>query len=198
MQIPRVFYGVYRDVKRETSKVVTQLRKGRDWDEAVSASGFLDTDEIRVNREAVSGFIVLDGPDPMVGGEPHFHIWTLWWQIMEREETLYTDLMSTVFEKSLTTPWGTLGLVAYKNHFWLYPKARHRPFIRAVRTYWETLDAVGARYTNGRRIGQSLWSLHTDIKYALANLGVPTETLSAPLPPGGFAEIADLTERYLH
>ena len=63
MELPALFYGLYRDVKRRTSKIVTQIRKGADWISLVEAEGFLDTGTI-------PGLIVLDGPSSLLGGEP--------------------------------------------------------------------------------------------------------------------------------
>ena len=188
MEMPALFYGLYRDVKRRTSKIVTHVRKGADWMTLVEAEGFLDT-------AVTPGFIVLEGPSSLLGGEPHFQMWLLWWQFLDTHPALGDE---DVFERSLTRPWSTLGLVSNPNKGWLYERRRYRPFLRAVRQYWDTFEAEGARYSNGSEVGSFLWSLSNNVKYVLANLGIPGETLRSPLPPGGLPELIERTERHLH
>jgi hypothetical protein len=75
---------------------------------------------------------------------------------------------------------------------------RVRPFLRAVRQYWDLWNSVGPRYSSGLQTPEPLWSLPTSIKYVLANLGIPGDDLDPPLPPGGLAALIDRTERHLH
>ena len=202
MELPALFYGLYRDVKRRTSRIVTTIPKGADWMALVEAEGFLDTN-------ATPGFVVFDGPSSLLGGEPHFQQWLLWAQIKNKwahewsRQSKDADkwgvaVQEVVFQQSLTRPWSTLGLVAGGNTSWLIPKHRYRPFLRAVRQYWDLFDSVGARYSFGLQTATPLWAFTNSIKYVLANLGIPGDTLRAPLPPGGLAELIDRTERHLH
>ena len=189
MMLPAMFYGLYRDVKKETSKVVTQMRRGKDWIALVEAGGMLDP-------ETTPGMIVLDGPSPIIGGSPHFQAWLLWSQLERREETISSDLCQQVFEQSLTRPWATLGLVAIGNSFWFIERKRLRPFLRAIRQYWELFAAVGCRYTDGSSWPVELWSLPNGVSHVLAKLGIPNEKLDH-LPPGGIDELIDETELHL-
>ncbi len=189
MELPALFYGLYRDVKRRTSKIVTQVRKGADWMALVEAGGFLDT-------TTTPGFIVLAGPSPLLGGNPHFQAWLLWFQLLDA--ALSAELVEDVFVRSLTQPWSTMGLMGNPNDLWIYERRRYRPFLRAVRQYWDAFEAEGARYSNGSDVGSCLWSLSNNVKYVLANLGIPGETLRSPLPPGGLPKLIDRTERHLH
>ena len=191
MELPALFYGLYRDVKRRTSKIVTQVRKGADWMELVEAEGFLDT-------ATTHGLIVLEGPSPMIGGGAHFQAWLLWWQLIDAQPRLSEEIRDQVFDCSLTHPWSILGLVSAHNKGWVRETRRYRPFLRAVRQYWDCLDAEGERWSTGSPYGSRLWSLPNSIMYVLANLGIPGDTLRAPLPPGGLAELIDRTERHLH
>ena len=188
MELPALFYGLYRDVKRRTSKIVAQVREGADWMALVEAGGFLDT-------AVTPGLIVLEGPSPLLGGEPHFQMWLLWWQLLNTHSALGDE---DVFERSLTQPWSVLGLVSHPNDMWVYEKRRYRPFLRAVRRYWDLFDAEGARYSNGSECGARLWSLPNTIMYVLANLGLSNEEMDPPWPPGGLPEIIDRTEQHLH
>jgi hypothetical protein len=193
MKLPAHFYGLYREVKRRNAKIITQLCKGADWMELIEAGGFL-------NVELTPGFVVMNGPSSLLGGEPHFQMWHLWFQIWEQsfsfegKPRVSEALAEEVFERSLTRPWSTLGLVAHRGQDWLYEKHRYRPFLHAVRQYWELFDSIGARYSNGSRQGSRLWSSPNAIKYVLANLGIPTDVLRSPLPPGGLFELVDRAE----
>lgn len=191
MELPALFYGRYRDVKRRTAKIVTQVRKGNDWMALVEAEGFLDTD-------TTPGFLVMDGPSNLLGGEAHFQVWLLWTQIYFAEPRVNDEIREEVFQRSLTRPWSTLGLVAYRGQDWLFQKYRYRPFLRAVRKYWDLFAAVGQRYTGGSRAPDDLWSLPNSIHYVLANLGMSNAEMDPPWPPGGLAELIDRTERHLH
>ena len=63
------------------------------------------------------------------------------------------------------------------------------PFARAAVKFWPLLTAEGARYTKGLA-PKDLWTLHTNISFALARLGIPQEKFEAPLPPGGLITLA--------
>ena len=52
------------------------------------------------------------------------------------------------------------------------------------RMHRHELDSIGERYYVAVQ-GQRLWSLPTGLHYVLANMGVPTEVLRAPLPADG-------------
>ena len=201
MKLPALFYGLYRDVKPRTSRIVTQIRKGADWMALVEAEGFLDV-------ATTPGFILLEGPSPNRGAEPHFQQWLLWtqysdkraseWVIGREDVHEYDDEEETIFQQSLTKPWSTLGLVAGGNKNWLFPEHRYRPFLRAVRQYWDLFDSVGARYSNGLQTPEPLWGWMSSIKYVLANLGMSNEEMDPPWPAGGLPELIDRTERHLH
>lgn len=201
MELPALFYGLYRDVKRRTSRIINRIRKGDDWIALVESEGFLDTAKM-------PGFIVLEGPSPLLGGQPHFQEWLLWTQynnkrtqewVLGREELHERDdEEDAIFQQSLTRPWSTLGLVAGGNTGWLYPKHRYRPFLRAVRRYWHLFESAGPRYSGGLQTPKPLWALPNSIKYVLANLGMSNAEMDPPWPPGGLPEIIDRTERHLH
>jgi hypothetical protein len=201
MQLPALFYGLYRDVKPRTARIVNRISKGADWMALVEAEGFLDT-------ATTPGVIVLDGPSPLLGGQPHFQAWLLWAQYRDNRAREWMsgraelhdrdDEEEAMFQKSLTKPWSTLGLVGGRNKDWLFRENRHRPYLRAVRQYWDVFDSVGARYSTGQQNPVQLWAQPNTIKYVLANRGIPGDELDPPLPPGGLAELIDRTERHLH
>jgi hypothetical protein len=191
MELPALFYGLYRDVKPRTTRIINRIRKGADWMALVEAGGFLDV-------ATTPGMILLDGPSPLVGGQAHFQAWLLWSQMLDKWNEWGEEVDEAIFQKSLTRPWSALGLVGNQNSPWFIPKHRYRPFLRTVRQYWDLWDSVGARYSAGLPTPERLWALPNTIKYVLANLGIPGDELDPPLPPGGLAELIDRTERHLH
>ena len=78
--------------------------------------------------------------------------------------------------------------LAHESQSWAFPQERHEPFVHAAVAAWKDLDSVGPRYYAGAQ-GERLWSVPNNLHYVLANMGVPTEVLRAPLPPGGPAAL---------
>jgi len=187
MKIPSLLFGRFSSVRSRCRKVLRAVAAGATWNDAISVDGMADT-------QLVPGLLVLHGPSPLLGGEPHYHCYLPW--SLLGDEKLRSSLPAIsedhVFDASLEIDWGTLGLLGQRNVMWIVPPARHRPFLEAVLRHWPTLYGEGVRYTAGSTAGQDLWSVHTNLKYVLANHGVALETLSAPLPPGGLAEVLTL------
>jgi len=187
MQLPAMFHGRYRDVKRDVDHIVRRIVRGDDWTTLIEKEGFVDV-------EGSSGLILLDGPNPIFGSEAHFQAWLLWSRVENKAASLRSELMQRVFEQSLARPWATLGLMAHGNTFWLSPRERFRPFLQAVRQYWAEYAVAGARYSNGIDHGMELWSVPNTLGYVLANLRVPREVYDSLLPQGRIAELIDRTE----
>ena len=192
MKLPALCYGLYRDVKKRTSKMVTQMLKGNDWIALVEAEGFLDT-------ETTPGLIVMEGPSPLLGGEPHFQAWLLLRAFRDRalDRNVPEEVLEAVFQQALTRPWSTLGLVGHPNHCWFYPRRRFRPFLAAVREYWDIFESAGQRYTYGIQEPLELWKAPNSIQYVLGNLGLDNDEVMN-LPPGGVDELITRTEQHLH
>jgi hypothetical protein len=66
----------------------------------------------------------------------------------------------------------------------LIPASRHRPLLHAALEAWPELDAIGERYAVGG-MPRRLWSVPNNLHFVLANLGVPSGLLNAPLTPEG-------------
>ncbi len=181
MLLPAIQYGPWSAVKKRMRTVVSQLKRGHDLGEVMTRDGMLDT-------SAHPGMLVLSGI--MTGPVPNFHCfmpWKLAWPPLFDMRTTPTSpvpMEDEIFEASLRTPWGILGLLAFESQLWLRPTTRHEPFLHAVLEAWSELDAVGARYYAAVQ-GERLWSVPNNLHYVLANMGVPTEILNAPLPAEG-------------
>jgi hypothetical protein len=181
MLMPAIQYGPWSAVKKRMRTVVSQLKRGKDLGEVMTRDGMLDT-------SAHPGMLVLSGI--VTGPALNFHCflpWMLAWDALFDLRTTPTSpapIEDAIFETSLRTPWGILGLLASESQSWLTPTMRHEPFLHAVLGAWSELDAVGARYCFSFR-GVRLWSVPNNLHYVLANMGVPTEILNAPLPAEG-------------
>jgi len=181
MLLPAVQYGPWSIVKKRMRTVVSQLKRGNDLGEAMAREGMLDP-------AAHPGLLVLSGIT--TGPVPNFHCflpWKMAWPPLFDLRTTPTSpvrLEDAIFEASLQTSWGILGLLASESRSWLIPATRHEPFLSAVLGAWSELDAVGARYC-ASFYGEPLWSVPNNLHYVLANMGVPTEILNAPLPVDG-------------
>lgn len=69
--IPSFLYGKFADVKRETGKVIRALKKGKAFPEIISENYTM------IELGSVPGKIVLEGPNPLYGGQKHFHMFIL-------------------------------------------------------------------------------------------------------------------------
>ena len=173
MLLPAIQYGPWPEVKRRMSKVVTQLKRGAGLIELMTQDGMLDTEETRGKLVMVRSIL---------GPASNFHCFAPWRQAREslREKP---PIIEGIFDASLKTPWGVLGLMSADNSPWIWPRERHQPFLTATLTFWDELDAVGPRYSWGQP-NERLWRVARGLHYVLANMGVPDNVLDAP-PPGG-------------
>lgn len=210
MQVPTFFYGYHKSVKSDCKKLVKQLLRGDDWGDLMSSQVMIDTKES-------SGLIVLRGPDPLIDSYgPQFHwyvlldeIYTASAQDVRSRPKLYKqpvtiEMKDLIFNDCLQRDWGTLGLISYENvGFFLYSETpggrqkryeRYKAFLIACSKYWNTFISEGSRYSDGSSKGEDLWSLHTTLKYVLANMGVSVEVLNSPLPAGGLEEVLALVQ----
>lgn len=184
MLLPAAQYGDWKAVKKRMRDVVARIKRGERIVDVMSQGGMLDTKD-------TPGMLVLAGERPDTAQNFHCFVpWSplhiAWFDI--RVPPPDPALDSQVFNDSLTVPWGILGLMAHDNQFWLLSADRREPFLQAVLRVWDDLNAVGARYY-GAIQGQDLWSVPNNLHFVLANKGVPTELLRAPLPPGGPREL---------
>jgi hypothetical protein len=180
VQLPAIQYGDWKTVKRRMQRVVTQLKRGADLVEVMTADGMLDT-------ETTPGLLVMHGIRQ--GSDLNFHCFAPWKLAFDsfaaaENPDVFATVEDAIFDVSLRTPWGVLGLLCPENQFWLIPASRHRPLLHAALEVWPELNAVGARYYWAVQ-GERLWSLPNNLHYVLAKLGVPTDVLRAPLPPVG-------------
>jgi hypothetical protein len=184
LQIPALYHGPYDEVDARCRTLVARVGAGVPWLDAIGAP--VDT------REA-AGLLVLNGPSPLIGGSAHFQCYLPHFRVRDAlgDGRLSGAVEAAVFAASLESPWGVLGLLAPPNVMWLHARERHRSFVRASLRCWDALTAEGARYSLGMPAGGSLDAAQHNLRYVLANLGVPAAALRGSLSPSRLAELVD-------
>lgn len=180
MLIPAALYGTYATAQREVRTVLARVRQGATWHDALAEAGTLDT-------AGLPGLVLLNGPNPLLGNDDHIHAFLPLTQLSRAisRGRLPAQSEEEVFQESLTTPDGVLGLLAPANQMWVYPAERHEPFLDAVRRFWPDLEREGARYSVGMATGAMLWDVQTNLKFVLARRGIDISVLNGPQPVGG-------------
>jgi hypothetical protein len=183
MQIPAIIYGKFAEAKQLCSAAVRGYLKGKSWQEAFGEASFVDS-------ESNAALFVMNGPSPLLGGEPHFHLFLPMALLLEQANKGKVDpaKLEEAVAASLSSPWGTLGVLAPKNQLLVYPPHRHRAILKAALAWWPQLGA-DARYSVGSREGKQLWQTVTNLQYLLGQIGAPIEVIREPLPQGSLQAI---------
>lgn len=180
MLLPALTYGHHDDVAARVGRMLTRLRTGEEWADLLLADGTLDP-------AATPGLLLLDKQEQALAPPQAFHCYLPLALLTEAVDSgsLPAEWEEPVFARSLTSAGALLGLLARANRMWVYPPARHEPFLQAALRHWAELSAEGARYTAGSVHGSDLWSTPNNLRYVLAHHGVPADDLGRPLPAAG-------------
>jgi len=107
--IPSVFYGKYADVKKNTGRLVTKMRKGFTIEDSLA--------ELGVEMLIPGQFeIILDGPSPLNGARAAYHMFTLPRLLLERAGGSQDSLLAhrlkqpEYFLELNNTFWGHLSM----------------------------------------------------------------------------------------
>ncbi len=174
MKIPEFMYGTYREVKKNSNRILRELKKGASWEEAVDYLTMLEVNDMEGN-------LIMNGPHPGEKDEEHFHMYAFLSLLREHESL--ENRQEDIFYKHLETPWGTLSLMAGRlgviQCYFLPPK-RHIPFLKSVSKFWEIFIDEEKKFT--RDGDTSIWSYSSNLKFVLARRNIPHDILRAPLP----------------
>jgi len=188
MKIPSFLYGPYSKVKSVCRRKAKDLRRGASFTD-LPADQWLDT-------ATTPGAIVVDGPARSFSRQTEqFCCFALAVAISEEWESVpWVEERDTIWaayhEAAMLEPWLFLGLLGQRSVSFLDQRPEWlAPFARAAVKFWPLLAAEGVRYTMIVE-PKDLWSLPTNIGFALARLGVSVEKVRAPLPPGGLITLA--------
>ena len=186
MLVPRFVHGLTRDVKKESLRRIRLFQKGATWAEAMA-------DEL-VDVATLPGLIVLAGPYPNLGFEPHTHLYyPFHWAILtivrwsdstsEAGRMRFRQTESAIFFDAVSTPWGMLGML--DSTTWTTQAAHQWPYLQTLERCWDELVAVGDRYGGGVGVTSPLSHFGGAPYYALCALDLSREDLHA-LKPQGF------------
>ena len=188
MKIPSFLYGPYSKVKSVCRRKAKDLRRGASFAD-LPAEQWLET-------TTTPGAIVVDGPSRSLARQTeYFCCFALAVAISEEWESVpWLEERDTIWEAyhqaAMFEPWLFLGLLGQQSMSFLSQRTEwQEPFVRAAVRFWPLLAAEGVRYTMIVE-PKDLWSLPTNISFALARLGIPQKKFDAPLPPGGLITLA--------
>ena len=195
MLVPRFLHGLTRDVKKESLRRIRLFQKGASWAEAMA-------DEL-VDLATLPGLIVLDGPSPNLGFEPHTHIYCPFrWAHMtlltkfsgtgQSDHDQYWQAIDQIFVDAVSHPWGVLGMMG--DSTWSWQESRQWPYVQAVERHWDEFTAIGDRYSGGSQTPRPLWYVSSAPDYAVCALGLSREDLHALMPQGFHALYRRLLE----
>lgn len=178
MQIPALVYGLYPEVERRARRMVTKLKRGSSFEEALDAQDLIESAEH-------DGLFNLNFADRDFAGQKHFYIIYALADIRGAmvNGRLPRDLEETVFNACLGSAWGVLLLLPHSSSSWVDPKHRWLPFLQAAARFWPILKGEGARYTYGMVHGDTLAESVTTINYVLGHAGIYLTGIGRPLPP---------------
>ena len=185
MLVPRFVHGLTRDVKKESLRRIRLMKKGARWSEAMA-------DEL-VDVAALPGLVVLSGPYPNVGFEPHTHLYCPFhwakrallqqFQSNTQEDNVrYWQAIGGIFVDAVQMPWGVLGML--EDRAWAWPSSHQWPYLRALERHWDDFTAIGDRYSVGGQAPSPLPHVGSAPSYALCALGLSREDLHALMPQG--------------
>ncbi|GAB4560908.1 MAG: hypothetical protein Tsb0020_07970 [Haliangiales bacterium] len=176
MKLPALVYGFTPEVKKRVSRMITKLKRGASLAEAVG-DDMLDTAD-------TPGLIVLHGGSPLLGSEPHFHLYMPIHKIREAmladKPRLPPEEMSAYFHEFLRYAWSTLALQGHPNRRWVMRVDTYQPFLQATLKWWPEFDDE-PRYTDGSNSGSPLWACIPTISHVMVGLGVPQKDMIGTL-----------------
>ena len=121
--------------------------------------------------------------------------------VYEKQNADKDQEIQNCFLKLLENGWSTLCLCEAQNSLFWNPfvhdentfdrKARWLPFVSAMLEHWDSYVEMGNVFDNDEYEINTIWERNTALIFILANLGVPDEVLSSPLPDMNLQKIID-------
>jgi hypothetical protein len=167
MQVPASIYGFYPEVKRRMRRMMTRMKRGASFEEALGADQLIDTAE-------QDAYILLMPPDRDFAGREEFHPEIVLAEVLGGvgNGILTRETEETVFNTCLRSAWGVLLLLPSSLTTWVKAEYRWVPFLRAAARFWPVLEAEGPRYVYHLTAPKSLAHVFTSVDYVLANAGI--------------------------
>jgi hypothetical protein len=174
MLIPEMFYGTYAIVKKRTNKAIRDIVAGASLEDALHLNKMLDTNE-------KSGIFYTGVPSKGFEESLNFHLFPFGVYLQEAylDGKISSEKEDEIYQNFLQTPWGNLILLSRDNaQYWLRKKNRFQSYVDSAFPYVDEFSKLGDRFETSGTSPESIWAHGNGLIYALANLGVPQETLS--------------------
>ena len=183
MKIPSMLYGRASAVKSRAKKKMAEVVHACDFER-------LDWGPMLETRDA-TGLLLTRSERIQLPGE-HFHCEALTEAVLELAEwPRKLSTMEAWVRWSLADSWRFLGVVEHlvtptleKNRTLLVP------YVDAAVRFWPQLKSEGERFGPFVNCPVGAWEIMRNLKFCLANLGIPGPELRAE-PPGGPADFLE-------
>lgn len=180
MKMPSMLYGRASVVKSRARKKLAAVVRTCDFEH-------LDCGPMLETRDT-GGLLLVEPEDRQSPGE-HFHCYALTIAIMDMlEGPQMFAAMDAWMKWSLEEAWRFLGVMEQDSTNTLAKNsALLVPYVEAAVRFWPLLKSEGERFGPGVNRAEGAWYAMRNLKYCLANLGIPAHELRAE-PPGGPAD----------
>jgi hypothetical protein len=173
MLIPEMFYGTYAIVKKRTNKAIRDIIAGESLENALHLDKMLDTEE-------KPGIFYMKQPSKGFEEGLNFHLLPFAFYLNEAyiDQKIPSEKEDEIYQKFLQTPWGNLILLAkYNAQDWLRANNRFQSYLEATFPYIDDFSKLGDRFETTGNSPKSFWEFANGLYYALANLGIPNDTI---------------------
>lgn len=183
MLLPAFLFGKYADVKKRSKKILKELRSGKSFDEVLPGE-MIDTNDHE-------GWIILEGPSRLVGGENHFNVYALMHEFYFGSTADFDkELEEKLFSKSLESPWGILLFMGdAKLKCFDEKEDRIQQYINACYQFREDIFSIGNRYNVGLFYPTYLGDFSNSLSYCLIIAGVATEKIQLARRDNGLKQV---------
>lgn len=181
--VPLLLRGPLAEVRGRVATALRRFEREGGWKESFAGD--------RVDAADAGGLIVLDGPAPLLGRDPHLQLFLPFKLLVDKSVggRIQPERLEEAIAESCTETWSTLGLLSPAARLLVLPPDRRPMLIQAALRAWPDLEAAGPRYSVGLNEGREIKQVDTNLPYLLAQAGVPESALMEPYPPGGPAAL---------
>jgi hypothetical protein len=183
MKIPSMLYGRPSVVKSRAKKKILEVVHSCDF-EHLDCGPMLETHD-------TTGLLLVQ-PEPIQNPGEHFHCYALTVAIVDfvdGPQMLAT--MDAWLKWSLADAWRFLGVMhQHSTNALDKNRALLVPYVEAAVRFWPQLKSEGERFGPSANRADGAWLAMRNLKFCLANLGIPAPELRAE-PPGGPADFLE-------
>ena len=185
MEVPAIFYGSYRDVRKATKPLAQAFVEGAPVQDLV---------ETTVESRELPGVMILDEPQAVLRAGPHFFFDTVATWLLDLQRRVDPRAWSRFYEWALSRPGNLPTVLGQAGVSYMFEESAYKSrFIQAGLLHWTELAAEGPRYVMrvSPGVSEDLWALPHAIKKAMMSASGRNDWVFDPLPSGGLPELVD-------